>query len=179
MKAVSRPALPEDFVWPALARGTMPEVGRYAPSETALAVRFADVDMMHVVHHSAYLHWFEQIRFKFMHDVLGVRFAQLVEAGVALPLTACEVQYRRAFVFGDRPIGYARAQVYRQAQVTLHYAIYKGADGELAATGTSTHCFVGTGHKLLLNWPGFFADAMSTAHALHPACLIGRGEVQP
>ena len=37
-----------------------------------LYVRFADVDMMRIVHHTAYLHWFEQLRFHFLDAELGL-----------------------------------------------------------------------------------------------------------
>jgi len=144
---------------------------RLAATRTELAVRFADVDMMQVVHHSAYLHWFEQIRFRFMHEVLGVSFDQLVEQNVALPLTECQVAYKKAFRFGDRPVGYVRLEVFPQARFALHYAIFNGEGGAPAATGVTTHCFLGPQFRLLLKTPAFFGEAIERARSAHPECL--------
>jgi acyl-CoA thioester hydrolase len=143
----------------------------FQASETELHVRFADVDMMQVVHHSAYIHWFEKIRFKFMQDILGVPFKQWLDAGIALPLTSCELTYKHAFRFGDQPVGYARVEVFKQAKVTLHYQVFNRETGLLATTGSTTHCFLGPGHKLLLRIPEFFAQAMTESSLRFPDSL--------
>ena len=144
---------------------------RPAATRTELAVRFADVDMMQVVHHSAYLHWFEQIRFRFMHEVLGVSFDQLLAAGVALPLTDCQVFYKKAFRFGERPVGFVRLEVFPEARFSLHYAIFHGDSGAPSATGVTTHCFLGPQFQLLLKTPAFFGEAIGRARLAYPECL--------
>jgi acyl-CoA thioester hydrolase len=143
----------------------------FQASETELHVRFADVDMMQVVHHSAYIHWFEKIRFKFMQDILGVPFKQWLDAGIALPLTSCELTYKHAFRFGDQPVGYARVEVFKQAKVALHYQVFNRETGVLATTGSTTHCFLGPGLKLLVRIPEFFALAMAESSQRFPDSL--------
>jgi acyl-CoA thioester hydrolase len=149
-----------------------PRAPRPPASRTELHVRFADVDMMQVVHHSAYLHWFEQIRFRFMREVLGVQFTQLVAAGIALPLTGCELAYKSAFRFGDTPVGYARLELFPQARFRLHYAVYNNDTGAPATTGTTTHCFLGRDFQLLPKTPALFADALERVRQAHPECLL-------
>jgi len=149
---------------------------RPAATRTELAVRFADVDMMQVVHHSAYLHWFEQIRFHFLHEVLGISFDQLLEAAIALPLTECRVAYKKALRFGDLPVGYVRLEVFREARFALHYALYNGDTGAPAATGVTTHCFLGPQFRLLPQTPALFGEAIERVRVLHPECLYRKEE---
>jgi acyl-CoA thioester hydrolase len=141
---------------------------RFVPSETVLYVRFADVDMMQVVHHGAYLHWFEQIRFHFLNEILGLSLERLIAENVALPLTQCDLQFRRAIRFGQRLAGYARAEIGKQALIKLNYAIYDQDSGELMTTGSTTHCFLGPQLRLLLRAPAFFAEAVAGALSRFP-----------
>ena len=144
----------------------------FAPSETELYIRFADVDMMQVVHHSAYIHWFEQIRFKFLHDILGVKFEKFFDADIALPLTSCELAYKRSFRFGDLPVGFARIELFKQAKIAFRYEIYNRLTGELCTTGATTHCFLGRGQKLMLRTPTFFLEAAKSSLDRYPDSLV-------
>src|SRR5258708_13428847 len=65
----------------------------FSPSMTELAIRFADVDMMQVAHHSAYIHWFEQIRFSFLERIMGVQCEELTRAKIAFPVIECHANY--------------------------------------------------------------------------------------
>lgn len=147
----------------------------FAPSETVLYVRFADVDMMQIVHHAAYFHWLEQIRFKFLNDVLGVPFEQLLSEGVALPLTGCSMEFKRRLRFGDRPVGYVRLELFKQAKIALHYRIYDSLTGELVNTAVTTHCFLDAGQRLMLRTPKFFSVALAQALERHPDCALAAG----
>lgn len=148
----------------------------FQASRTELYIRFADVDMMSVVHHGAYVHWLEQIRFRFLHDILGVEFKRLVDEEVALPLTHCDLSYKKVFEFGQIPIGYARVELYPQAKFKIHYEIYERDSGALHTLGTTTHCFLGPKRKLLLRTPRFFADALKISRERFPDCLVEAGE---
>jgi YbgC/YbaW family acyl-CoA thioester hydrolase len=158
-----------------LGRAGRPE--RFPASEVPLHVRFADIDMMQVLHHSAYLHWFEQIRFHFLARVLELDFAALREIGISFPLTSCSVRFRSSFRFGDQALGYARLAVFRQAKFALHYAVWKaGGRGAPATTGVTTHCFLGRDSRLLLRTPDLIAAAVARAVRRHPDCLVQEGE---
>lgn len=146
--------------------------GAYGPSATPITIRFADVDMMRVVHHSAYVHWFEQIRFNFLADVAGIPFDDLQAAGIALPLIGLEVAYKRSFRFTDRPVGYARVQLFAQAKFSVHYAVYDAVGGWLGATGSTTHCYVDGDGRLLLRTPRFVEQALQEALRAHPGGVL-------
>jgi acyl-CoA thioester hydrolase len=140
----------------------------YVPSTTPITVRFSDVDMMQVAHHGAYVHWFEQIRFGCLDRLAGISFADLLAHGVALPVIEMSIAYKRSFRFSDRPVGFARVQLFPQAKLTVHYAIHDAVGGWLGASGSTTHCYTDRDGKLLLRTPGFIAKALQHAQQAHP-----------
>jgi acyl-CoA thioester hydrolase len=149
------------------------DVDRFAPSATPLYVRFADVDMVGVVHHAAYVHWFEQIRFNFLWKVMGIEWDTLRRGGFAFPLTECTLKYLRAIEFEDRLTGYARLQIHQKAMVTFHYAICSAGEPRIRhALGTTTHCYVQRDRRLLLRPPLVIQQGFETVLARHPDGLL-------
>ncbi len=139
---------------------------RCPESETRIEIRFADIDMMQVVHHAAYLHWFEKIRFNALGRIFGLDFDRLHREGVALPLISCSVEYLKPFRFGDAPIGYAEFEVHKKALFSVTYGLYRGETDELCATGRTTHCFLSKSG--LMPWaPLMFRDACVRAAKTH------------
>lgn len=147
----------------------------FAASAVRLYVRFADVDMMQVVHHAAYIHWFEQIRFHFLTHILGVDRERIARDQISFPLIACEALYRQPFRFWDEPTGYARLRVFKQAKLAVHYAVFKPGARSPAVTGVTTHCFTGAGERLLLNTPPFIAESLAIGRERHPGCFLEQG----
>ena len=141
-----------------------------------LHVRFADVDMMGVVHHSAYFHWFEQIRFEFLWNIMGVEWATLRENGLAFPVTRCSVDYVRAVRFEDRPIGYTRLAIHKTATFTLHYEILDWERRRRFAVGSTTHCYVGRQGTLLLRPPAPVLAGFERVRSRFPQSVVGAGE---
>lgn len=139
---------------------------RCPDTETRVEIRFADVDMMQVAHHAAYLHWFEKIRFNALGRIFGLDFETLHRDGLALPLVSCAVEYLKPFRFGDVPLGYAEFEIHRTASFSVTYALYRGETDELCATGRTTHCFLS--HGSLLFWaPPAFREACKAAAQTH------------
>ena len=60
-------------------------------SQTRLTVRYAETDMMGVVHHSRYYPWFEQARTDFIKET-GLTYSDMERMGILLPLieTGCK-----------------------------------------------------------------------------------------
>lgn len=145
---------------------------RFLPSETEIDIRFADVDMMQVVHHAAYLHWFETIRFHLLEDVLGLDFESLRRTGLGFPLLSCEVHYLKPFRFEDAPFGYGRLELYQKAVFSIHYQVYKGKDGPLGVTGKTTHCYLDGGSRLLLRTPEIARWAFRRVVAKYGDCVL-------
>lgn len=70
-------------------------------SRHVIRVRFADTDLMGVVHHASYLTYFEAGRVEFMRR-RGVCYAEWVGCGVHLPIVDIGLRYRRPARFDQR-----------------------------------------------------------------------------
>jgi len=66
----------------------------------AVRVRFADTDLMGIVHHSSYLVYFEAGRVEYMR-ARQISYAQWVGRGVHLPVVELKVRYARPAKFDD------------------------------------------------------------------------------
>jgi acyl-CoA thioester hydrolase len=128
-----------------------------------LYVRFADVDMMRIVHHAAYLHWFEQLRFHFLEAELGLDYETLSREGLRFPLVGCTVEFLKPVVFGARPVGAVRLEYGKTSLLVFHYEIREAGDGPLYARATTTHCCVDQELKLRVSVPPILQDAVTRA----------------
>lgn len=146
--------------------------GKFLPTETPIHIRFADVDMMGVVHNAAYLHWFEQIRFNALDKVLELDYELLRGLGLAFPLVTSSIRYLKPFRFGDQPVGYAQIEVYKKAMFGVHYKVYTGRDGVLGATGVSTHCYLDRDSKMLMWTPEIIQKHMRMSIEKYPGCTL-------
>jgi acyl-CoA thioester hydrolase len=106
-----------------------------------LAVRFAETDLMGVVHHSAYVVWLEAGRVEWM-TAAGIPYAELAAAGNHFAVTKLNVDYRASARFGEVVRVETRVARLRSRQVEFAYAVRNAATGELLATGTSEHVCV-------------------------------------
>jgi acyl-CoA thioester hydrolase len=135
-----------------------------------LYVRFADVDMMRVVHHAGFLHWFEQLRFAFLERVLGLRHADLAAEGLAFPVVVCSVEYLRTVSFDDQPLGAVKLEYGRTSLITFHYEIVNAA-GVRYARGRTTHCCTDGTFKPRVTPPAILRDAVERARDRFPEDL--------
>jgi len=142
-------------------------------TRTELPIRFADVDMMGVAHHTTYLHWFEQMRFGFLERILGLSYEVLERDQFTCPLIGCNVRYLQAVLFADKPVGFVRLELHKRASVTFYYSIFKDSTlSQLSATGTTSHCFVKRDLTLLLQTPEILRSAFAQAVVKHPDCCF-------
>jgi len=65
-----------------------------------LRVRYVESDQMGVAHHSTYVAWLEQARIEWLR-ARGLRYRDLEEAGVFLPVVELNLRYRRSVRFDD------------------------------------------------------------------------------
>ncbi len=139
---------------------------------TPLTIRFADVDMMCVVHHTAYIHYFEQIRFSVLRNLMGLDPGVLRREAISCPVLECQAKYIRPLLFGDDAIGYGKVQMFRTAMFRFDYSIVrKGTPEQSCASGWTTHCFVDEKLELQLRPPRVFSDAFAKASGLFPGCF--------
>lgn len=141
-----------------------------------LSLRFADVDSMQVVHHTISLHWFEQLRFHFMRQILEVSMDSLLASKIAFPLTNCAVQYKHAIGLTDRIHGYTRVTVHSNATFTFQYWILtERRQNKPSVMGSTTHCYVNAEMALQIQPPQLFREATTRAVQRHPACVLLEG----
>ena len=84
-------------------------------------VSYYETDCMNIVHHSNYIRYFEDARIQYMHDI-GCDVAEMQSKGLYIPNVDAYV-----FFTGSRMI--------------FDYKIFNNINGELSATGRTTHCF--------------------------------------
>ena len=104
-------------------------------------VKYYETDQMAIVHHSNYIRWFEEARCDFM-DQIGVSYQSVEARGILIPVVDVSCNYLISARYGDqmeiRPI----LTQYTGVRMSFRYEVRFAADGRLAATGTSSHCFL-------------------------------------
>lgn len=104
-------------------------------------VRFAETDLMGVVHHSAYVVWFEAGRVAWM-AAAGMPYTEFAATGHHFAVTAITAQYRAPARFGDRVRVVTSLATLRSRQVGFTYEVRLAGDDTLLATGSSDHICV-------------------------------------
>ena len=112
-----------------------------APVATDMLVRFAETDAMGVVHHGAYIVWFECGRVAWM-VAAEMPYTEVVASGHHFAVTGVHASYRASARFGDTVRIVTRLAKLRSRQVEFGYEIRNAADGLLLATGASEHICV-------------------------------------
>lgn len=120
----------------------MSEIGFPDAVVTAeIPVRFAETDLMGVVHHSAYIVWFEVGRVGWM-SAAGVKYTEISDAGCHLAVTGIQSSYRVSCTFGDTVRIATHLARLRSRQLSFEYEISHATTGALLVTGRSDHVCV-------------------------------------
>jgi acyl-CoA thioester hydrolase len=106
-----------------------------------LTVRFAETDLMGVVHHSSYVVWFEAGRVAWM-TAAGMPYAEFARTGHHFAVTAIHAEYRAAARFGDVVRVITRLTRLRSRQVAFSYEVRHATTDERLALGSSEHICV-------------------------------------
>ena len=69
-------------------------------SSTDIEVRYAETDMMGIVHHASYLPWLEIARGNLLKE-RGISYSKLEESGILLPVVEIKMNYRRPATYDD------------------------------------------------------------------------------
>ncbi len=112
-----------------------------APVPLDLTVRFAETDLMGIVHHSTYVIWFEAGRVAWM-AAAGIPYTEISSQGRHFAVTGLRAEYRAAARFGDVVRVTTRLARLRSRHVAFTYTITRAGDDELLATGESEHICV-------------------------------------
>ncbi|MFN8491712.1 MAG: thioesterase family protein [Caldilineaceae bacterium] len=108
---------------------------------TELTVRFAETDAMGVVHHGAYVIWFECGRVAWM-VAAEMPYTEVAASGHHFAVTGLHVAYRASARFGDTIRIVTRVTKLRSRQVEFSYEVRNASDDTLLVTGVSEHICV-------------------------------------
>ena len=104
-----------------------------------IRVRYAETDRMDVVYHSNYLIWFETARIQML-DQIGIPYREIEARGLLLPVLTATAEYKRPARFDDRLEIHLFMKQKPRARMHFEYEVRR--DGELLATGTTSHGFM-------------------------------------
>jgi acyl-CoA thioester hydrolase len=112
-----------------------------------LRVRFAETDLMGIVHHASYLTYLEVARIEWLRR-RGVTYAQWANAGAHLAVAELTIKYRAPARFDDElDIETTLGQV-RAASVRFSYRLLRPSDGALCVEASTLLAYIDHTHSL-------------------------------
>ncbi|HMM22925.1 MAG TPA: thioesterase family protein [Selenomonadales bacterium] len=118
-------------------------------------VRFAETDMMGVVHHANYFRWFEMGRVAFLKEA-GVYLLELMADGILFPITDVSCQYRASARFDDGIVIETTMAELNKAKMVFTYRVIREADGVLLATGRTQNAFTDANGRIIRLPPAYY-----------------------
>ncbi|MCC8160630.1 MAG: acyl-CoA thioesterase [Oscillospiraceae bacterium] len=110
-------------------------------SESYLTVRYAETDMMGIVHHSRYYPWFEVARTDFIKKS-GMTYTKMENMGILLPLTETAAKYYHGLKYEDEAVVKCKLTKLSVARCEFGYEVYKLPEMKLMTEGKTGHGFV-------------------------------------
>lgn len=101
-----------------------------------IRVRFVETDAMGIVHHSNYLHYFEEARVAYLANV-GHPFTEWREAGLESPVLESFLQYRQPCRFDEVVTVHVSLAAATRATFQMAYLVTVGS--EVRTTGVTVH----------------------------------------
>ena len=108
-------------------------------SATSIEVRYAENDMMGIVHHASYLPWLEIARGNLLKE-RGISYAKLEESGILLPVVEIKMNYRRPATYDDVVTINSLIKERPFAKIRVDYELLK--EDQSIASGYSIHAFM-------------------------------------
>lgn len=152
-----------------MARRPMPETltANAAPSshrpciaETTFYVRYAETDQMGIVHHSAYIVWFEEGRSAWSRQA-GRPYANFERAGYALAVSEVGARYLAPACYDEKVTVRTRIGQVRSRLIRFEYEVLNTDTGQVLATGFTTHICLdrhGKPTRIPEEWRQFWAS---------------------
>jgi acyl-CoA thioester hydrolase len=107
-------------------------------SETTFHVRYAETDQMGIVHHCAYIVWFEEGRSALSRQA-GRPYADFERTGFVLAVSEVGARYLAPARYDQRVTVRARVSLVRRRMIRFDYQVLDTETGECLVTGVSTH----------------------------------------
>ncbi len=114
-----------------------------AKSFTNIQVRYAETDQMGIAHHSVYAVWFEQARTEMIKNLGGIRYREMEQMGILLPLLELQCRYHAPALYEDELRIETAVRELSPTRITFYYRVYKDGNAKPISTGSTQHAFVG------------------------------------
>lgn len=101
-------------------------------------VRYHETDAMGIVHHAAYLTWFEEGRSAFTRAI-GYPYAQMEQDGVRLAVAEVSARYHWPARYDEEIIVRTCLAEFPSRGMTFTYEVRRAADDTLLVTGSTRH----------------------------------------
>lgn len=111
-----------------------------------IRVRFAETDLMGIVHHSSYLLYFEAGRVEWLRS-RGVTYADWAAKGVHLPVVEANLVYKSPARFDDLIVVETSLLELRSVSIKYGYKVKRGE--QLLASGSTRLACIDEKHTLL------------------------------
>ena len=108
--------------------------------ESRTRVRYKETDQMGIAHHSNYIVWFEIGRTDLCRAA-GFPYTEIEARGFLLVVTDVSCRYRTPFRYDDEVIIRTSLAEVASRSMKFAYELY-GADGDLRASGSSSHLWL-------------------------------------
>ena len=108
--------------------------------KTYLTVRYAETDMMGIVHHSRYYPWFEVARTEFIKNC-GMKYSEMEKQGMLMPLTKTAAKYLHGLRYEDEVLIECKVLKLSVARCKFEYKVYKLPEMLLCTEGMTEHGF--------------------------------------
>ncbi|MEZ4390472.1 MAG: thioesterase family protein [Polyangiales bacterium] len=112
-----------------------------ASSVVCIRVNYSDVDRMGLLHHAAYLRYFERCREEFSRR-RGGDYGAMEDAGWLIVVVDVAVKYRLPARYDDVLALEVRLVSAGHASIRFDYEVRREGDGALLATASTRHAFV-------------------------------------
>lgn len=124
-------------------------------NETAVKVRFSEVDSMGILWHGHYIKYFEDGREAFG-AAYDLGYFQVYNHGYMIPIVKVDCNFKRPVRYGDQVMVRTEFVDSPAAKIRFNYTIYNKQSEEVYATGYSEQVFLTADQQLYLTLPEFF-----------------------
>lgn len=104
-----------------------------------ITARYAETDMMGIIHHSVYPVWFEAARTHFIKST-GLKYSELEKSGIMLPLSELNCKYFHPVHYEDEVT--IETIVSKLSFAKIEFSYRAVIDGKIMAQGSTVHGFV-------------------------------------
>lgn len=117
--------------------------------EVTFRVRYFETDAMGIVHHAAYITWFEEGRSAFTRAI-GYPYSRMEQEGISLAVAEVTARYHRPARYDDEVRVIAALSQLGSRGMSFGYEVRRVADDELLVSGATRHISVDAHGKVTL-----------------------------